>query len=138
MSVIETPENLKEVKNFYSEIDRSHVTIRLLTSVAKSPSGRHTVAASNSFIFEEPHGQEPDVIHEDWDYNMHLAKFKKRLKAEEAYRFSVVGSVSSLLVCAGRYRLQPVAKGVVGPGLQWSRILGYRALDVPANSDAQA
>lgn len=95
MSVIETPENLKEVKNFYSEIDRSHVTIRLLTSVAKSPSGRHTVAASTSFIFEEPHGQEPDVIHEDWDYNMHLAKFKKRLKAGETYKFSVVGSVSS-------------------------------------------
>ncbi len=95
MSVIETPENLKEVKNFYSEIDRSHVTIRLLTSVAKSPTGRHTLAASTSFIFEEPHGQEPDVIHEDWDYNMHLAKFKKRLKAGETYRFSVVGSVSS-------------------------------------------
>lgn len=95
MSVIETPENLKEVKNFYSEIDRSHVTIRLLTSVAKSPTGRHTVAASTSFIFEEPHGQEPDVIHEDWDYNMHLAKFKKRLKAGTTYRFSVVGSVSS-------------------------------------------
>ena len=95
MSVIETPENLKEVKNFYSEIDREHVTIRLLTSVAKSPSGKHTVAASNSFIFNEPHGQEPDVIHEDWDYNMHLAKFKKKLKAGETYRFSVVGSVSS-------------------------------------------
>ncbi|WP_461090532.1 glycosyl hydrolase family 95 catalytic domain-containing protein [Spirosoma gilvum] len=95
MNVIETPENLKEVKNFYSEIDRSHVTIRLLTSVAKSPTGRHTIAASTSFIFEEPHGQEPDVIHEDWDYNMHLAKFKKRLKAGETYKFSVVGSVSS-------------------------------------------
>lgn len=95
MAVIESPENLKEVKNFYTEIDRSHVTIRLLTSVAKSPSGRHTVAASTSFIFNEPHGQEPDVIHEDWDYNMHLAKFKKRLKAGETYRFSVVGSVTS-------------------------------------------
>ncbi|QJD77552.1 glycoside hydrolase family 65 protein [Spirosoma rhododendri] len=94
-SVIETPDNLREVKNLYSEIDRSHVTIRLLTSVAKSPTGRHTVAASTSFIFEEPHGQEPDVIHEDWDYNMHLAKFKKHLKAGETYRFSVVGSVSS-------------------------------------------
>nr|WP_293832970.1 glycoside hydrolase family 65 protein [uncultured Arsenicibacter sp.] len=95
MSVIESPENLKDVKNFYAEIDRSHVTIRLLTSVAKSPTGRHTVAASTSFIFDEPHGQEPDVLHEDWDYNMHLAKFKKRLKAGETYRFSVVGSVSS-------------------------------------------
>ena len=95
MSVIETPENLKEVKNFYSEIDRSHVTIRLLTSVAKSPSGKHTVAASNSFIFTEPHGQEPDVIHEDWDYNMHLAKFKKQLKAGQTYKFAIVGSVIS-------------------------------------------
>jgi len=95
MSVIETPENLKEVKNFYAEIDRPHVTIGLLTSVAKSPTGKLTVAASNSFIFEEPHGQEPDVIHEDWDYNMHLAKFKKQLKAGETYRFSVVGSVIS-------------------------------------------
>lgn len=95
MSVIETPENLKEVKNFYSEIDRSHVTIRLLTSVAKSPSGKLTVAASNSFIFEEPHGQEPDVIHEDWDYNMHLAKFKKQLKAGQTYKFAIVGSVIS-------------------------------------------
>lgn len=95
MSVIESPENLKEVKNFYSEIDRSHVTIRLLTSVAKSPTGRLTVAASTSFIFEEPHGQEPDVIHEDWDYNSHLAKFKKHLKAGQTYRFSIVGSVTS-------------------------------------------
>lgn len=95
MSVIESPENLKEVKNTYSEIDRPHATIRLLTSVAKSPTGRHTVAASTSFIFEEPHGQEPDVIHEDWDYNMHLAKFKKQLKAGQTYRFSVVGSVTS-------------------------------------------
>ncbi|AQG81273.1 glycosyl hydrolase family 95 catalytic domain-containing protein [Spirosoma montaniterrae] len=95
MSVIETPENLKEVKNFYSEVDRPHVTLRLLTSVAKSPTGRHTVAACTSFIFEEPHGQEPNVIHEEWDYNMHLAKFKKRLKAGQTYRFSIVGSVSS-------------------------------------------
>jgi len=95
MSVLESPENLKEVKNFYSEIDRPHVTIRLLTSVAKSPTGRHTVAASTSFLFDEPHGQEPDVIHEDWDYNMHLAKFKKQLKTGQTYKFSVVGSVSS-------------------------------------------
>ncbi len=95
MSVIESPENLKDVKNTYNEIDRPHVTIRLLTSVAKSPTGRHTVAASTSFIFDEPHGQEPQVIHEDWDYNMHLAKFKKTLKAGQTYKFSIVGSVTS-------------------------------------------
>ena len=95
MSVIEAPNHLIDIRNLYSEIDRPHVTIPLLTSVAKSPSGKHTVAASNSFIFSEPHGQEPDLIHEDWDYNMHLAKFVKQLKAGETYTFSIVSSATS-------------------------------------------
>ncbi len=92
MSVIEAPAHLADVRNFYAEIDRPHVLIPLLTSVAKSPSGKLTVAASTSFVFEEPHGQAPKIIHEDWDYNMHLAKFYKKMKAGETYRFSLVGS----------------------------------------------
>jgi protein-glucosylgalactosylhydroxylysine glucosidase len=95
MSVIEAPEMLQDVRNYYSEIDRPHVLIPLLTSVGKSPSGKYTVAASTSFVFEEPHGSEPDLIHEDWDYNMHLAKFHKKLKAGETYRFAVVGTLIS-------------------------------------------
>lgn len=95
MSVIEAPEMLQDVHNLYAEIDRPHVLIPLLSSVGKSPSGKYTVAASNSFIFEEPHGSEPDLIHEDWDYNMHLAKFHKKLKAGETYRFSIVGTLIS-------------------------------------------
>jgi protein-glucosylgalactosylhydroxylysine glucosidase len=95
MSVIEAPVHLVDVRNLYSEIDRPHVVIPLLTSVGKSPSGKHTVAVSNSFIFTEPHGQEPRLIHEDWDYNMHLLKFTKELKAGETYRFTVVGSATS-------------------------------------------
>jgi len=95
MSVIEAPNHLTDVRNLFSEIDRPHVVIPLLTSVAKSPTGRHTVAVSNSIIFSEPHGQEPDLIHEDWDYNMHLMKFNKTLKAGETYRFSVVASATS-------------------------------------------
>ena len=94
-SVIEAPEMLQDVRNYFSEIDRPHVLIPLLTSVGKSPSGRYTVAASTSFIFEEKHGTEPDLIHEDWDYNSHLLKFSKRLKAGEKYRFAVVGTVIS-------------------------------------------
>jgi protein-glucosylgalactosylhydroxylysine glucosidase len=47
MSVIEAPNHLLDVRNTYSEIDRPHVKIPLLTSVGKSPSGKHTVAASN-------------------------------------------------------------------------------------------
>lgn len=95
MSVIEAPEMLQDVRNYYAEIDRPHVLIPLLTSVGKSPSGKYTVAASTSFVFEEPHGSEPDLIHEDWDYNMHLAKFHKKLKAGETYRFAVVGTLIS-------------------------------------------
>ena len=95
MTVIEAPNHLKDVRNYYAEIDRPHVKIPLMTSVAESPSGMHKVAASNSFIFEEAHGEEPDIIHEDWDYNMHLAKFYKKLKAGETYKFSVVASAVS-------------------------------------------
>ncbi|MFN4257547.1 MAG: glycoside hydrolase family 65 protein, partial [Saprospiraceae bacterium] len=95
MSVIEAPEMLADVRNFYSEIDRPHVLIPLLTSVGKSPSGKYTVAASTSFIFEEKHGEQPKIIHEDWDYSSHLAKFYKKLRAGETYRFAVVGSVIS-------------------------------------------
>lgn len=95
MSVIEAPDHLSDVRNYYSEIDRPHVVIPLLTSVGKSPSGKLTLAVSNSFIFDEPHGQEPRLIHEDWDYNMHLAKFSKQLKAGETYRFAVVSSATS-------------------------------------------
>ena len=95
MSVIEAPNHLTDVRNLYAEIDRPHVTIPLLTSVGKSPSGKHTLAVSNSIIFSEPHGQAPDLIHEDWDYNMHLMKFTKDMKPGETYSFSVVASATS-------------------------------------------
>jgi trehalose/maltose hydrolase-like predicted phosphorylase len=91
-SVMEAPDALKEVQNYYNEIDRPHVVISLLTSSAKSPTGKLLMCASNSFMFSEPHGQEPRVIHEMWDNNLHLMKFARKIKAGESYRFSVVGS----------------------------------------------
>src|SRR6195952_5246117 len=90
-SVMEAPDALKEVQNYYNEIDRPHVVISLLTSSAKSPTGKLTMCASNTFLFSEPHGQEPRVIHEMWDNNMHLMKFAKTIKAGETYHFSVAG-----------------------------------------------
>ena len=91
-SVMEAPDALKDVENYYNEIDRPHVVISLLTSSAKSPTGKLTMCASNTFLFTEPHGQEPRVIHEMWDNNMHLVKFAKKLKAGQTYRFSIAGS----------------------------------------------
>ncbi|MEN9571566.1 MAG: hypothetical protein RL172_2797 [Bacteroidota bacterium] len=91
-SVMEAPDALKEVQNYYNEIDRPHTTISLLTSTAKSPTGKLTMCASNAFIFTEPHGSEPRVIHEMWDNNMHLVKFSKKLTAGQTYSYSMVGS----------------------------------------------
>jgi len=91
-SVMEAPDALRDVQNYYNEIDRPHVVISLLTSTAKSPTGKLLMCASNTFMFREPHGQEPRLIHEMWDNNMHLLKFKHKLKAGETYRFSVAGS----------------------------------------------
>ncbi len=91
-SVMEAPDALKDVQNYYNEIDRPHVVISLLTSTAKSPTGKLLMCASNTFLFQEKHGEEPRVIHEMWDNNMHLMKFTKKIKAGESYRFSIAGS----------------------------------------------
>lgn len=91
-SVMEAPDALKDVQNYYNEIDRPHTTISLLTSTAKSPTGKLLMCASNAFIFSETHGSEPRVIHEMWDNNMHLMKFAKKIKAGETYRYSIVGT----------------------------------------------
>ncbi|MFN8352811.1 MAG: glycoside hydrolase family 65 protein [Spirosomataceae bacterium] len=94
-SIMQAPDMLRDVHNHYHLIDRPHALIPLMTSVAKSPTGKHTVAASNSFIFDEERGKEPYLIHEEWDYGMHRLKFNKNLKAGETYHFCVVGSVTS-------------------------------------------
>jgi len=94
-SIMETPDALRDVENYYNEIDRPHVTLSLLTSTAKSPTGKLQLCASNSFLFTEAHGNEPRIIHEMWDNNSHLMKFSKTLKAGESYTYSVIGSTIS-------------------------------------------
>ena len=91
-SVMEAPDALRDVQNYYNEIDRPHVVISLLTSAARSPTGKLLMCASNTFLFSEAHGQEPRVIHEMWDNNRHLMKFSRALKAGQAYRFSIAGA----------------------------------------------
>ncbi|QEC67782.1 glycoside hydrolase family 65 protein [Panacibacter ginsenosidivorans] len=91
-SVMEAPDALRDVQNYYNEIDRPHVVISLLTSSAKSPTGKLLMCASNTFLFSEEHGKEPRVIHEMWDNNMHLMKFSRTIKAGETYRYSIAGS----------------------------------------------
>jgi trehalose/maltose hydrolase-like predicted phosphorylase len=91
-SVIEAPDALREVQNYYNEIDRPHTNISLLTSTAKSPTGKLQLCSSTTFLFSEQHGQEPRVIHEMWDSNSHLMRFGKSLKSGETYTFSIAGT----------------------------------------------
>jgi trehalose/maltose hydrolase-like predicted phosphorylase len=91
-SVMEAPDALRDVQNYYNEIDRPHVALSLLTSSARSPTGKMQLCAANSFLFAEAHGQEPRVIHEMWDNNMHLMKFSRALKAGQTYGYAVAGS----------------------------------------------
>jgi len=91
-SVMEAPDDLKDVQNYYNQIDRPHVKLSLLSSIAKSPTGKLTLAASTTFLFDEPNGSEPELIHEMWDNNMHLSKFKKNLRAGKSYHFAIAGA----------------------------------------------
>ena len=50
-SVLEAPTHLNDVRNYYSEIDRPHIVIPLMTSVGLSPSNRIKVAGIKLFHF---------------------------------------------------------------------------------------
>ena len=91
-SVMEAPDALRDVQNYYNEIDRPHVTISLLTSTAQSPTGKLQLCSSTTFLFQESHNLEPRIIHEMWDNNMHLMRFIKVIKAGETYKFSIAGA----------------------------------------------
>ena len=94
-SNIDTPDHLRKVQNLFAQINRPHVTIPILSTVAESPTGRHGVAASSIFVFDEEMHDEPIVIHEDWDANHHFAYFEKELTAGSEYTYSVVASTLS-------------------------------------------
>jgi len=91
-SLMQAPDILRDVENYYAEINRPHARIPLMTSVAKSPTGRLTVAASTSFIFEH---EAPAVAHEEWDAGMHFLKFTRKMKVGETFSFAVVSSETS-------------------------------------------
>jgi len=91
-SVMQAPDALRDVQNYYNEIDKPHGTLSLLTSTAKSPSGKLLLCASNAFLFSEKDSIQPVIIHEMLDNNLHSMKFRKEIKAGETYGYSLVGS----------------------------------------------
>ena len=95
VNIHELPEGFHDSRFTFNEINRKHIGIQLLTSVAQSPTGKMQLAATTSFAFTEKRGEEPNVIHEMPDNNLHQQKFSKTLKAGEKYSFAVVGTTIS-------------------------------------------
>ncbi len=91
-SVMQAPDALRDVQNYYNEVDGPHGTISLLTSTAKSPTGKLQLCASNAFIFSDSAKAQPRLMHEMLDANMHSMQFSKEMTAGQTYSFSIVGS----------------------------------------------
>jgi len=95
-NLLETPSSLKNDRHYFNEVDRYDLpTIQLMTTIAESPQNNIQICASNSFVFNEPPKEQPRIIHEMRDNNMHSVKFRKQLKKGEEYSFSVLGSLIS-------------------------------------------
>lgn len=90
-NAIETPDTLRDAHNSYTMLDRPHARIGLATSVARTATGRHAVAASTAFMFEA--SERPELVHEEFDYGTHTVKFTRRLKRGEHLKFALAGSM---------------------------------------------
>jgi trehalose/maltose hydrolase-like predicted phosphorylase len=102
-NTLRTSAALRDDQHYYNEVNPPHAYIPLLTSVAKSPSGRITVVASQSFLFREEHGSQPQVLHEMRDSDAHLMKFAKPLRKGETYSFSIIGTLISSVQAGDPY-----------------------------------
>ena len=92
-NILSSPDAMKDVQNYFHQIDDlPHAMISLLTSTGKSPTGKLTMVASNTFLLPEPDGEAPRLVNEEFDSNENILKFSKRIKAGEAYTFALVGS----------------------------------------------
>lgn len=92
-SELQAPDALKDVQNYYDEVHQPRGgTMGLLTSTAKSPTGKLVLCASNAFIFNEKPALQPRLMHEMLDANMHSMKFDKYIAVGQTYEFGIVGS----------------------------------------------
>ncbi|MEM6718695.1 MAG: glycoside hydrolase family 65 protein [Bacteroidota bacterium] len=89
---IHTPKEFLEPTSTFRILRDLETTMPILQTVAKSRLGRHTVAASGTFIWDGINStrehQRPELIHTKVsDYNNQLS-FSKEIKKGEAYNFS--------------------------------------------------
>ncbi len=91
-SIMETPDALKDAQNYFNEISAPGHSIKLLTSTARSPTGKLLMCASNAFVFSNQKVNSPSIQHEMRDNNLHLMKFAKNIGVGETFHYSLTGS----------------------------------------------
>ena len=91
-SIMQAPDALRDVQNYYNEVDSPKGRISLLTSTAKSPTGKLLLCASNAFIFQEADSLTPRLMHTMEDNNIHSMQFNKKLASGQTYNYCIIGS----------------------------------------------
>lgn len=86
------PDAYRDARMYFNEITPPHASIKLLTTQAASPTGRHTLCATSTFLFPEKNGEKPRVVHNTPNSNSHHMQFQKLLKKGQKYRFCILGT----------------------------------------------
>lgn len=103
VNILQTPDALRDPQYTFNEINRKHIGIQMMTSRAQSPTGKFQLCATTSFAFLEQRGEEPNVIHEMPDNNLHQMKFSKKIESGKNYEFGLVGTTLSSVHSADPY-----------------------------------
>ena len=96
-NLLKQPPGFKDNQQFYTEITPPHAKIPLLTSLAKSPTGSIIMAASNTFVFPEKHGEQPKIIYNKKDNEQHTMAFPRSYKHHRRILFHLWGHLFLLL-----------------------------------------
>ncbi len=91
---IKSPEVLREVRQYFSSVPSPHGAIHLMSSEAESPTGKHKLAVSCSYLAGEK-GHLPTPLHRDEDYGRHFSTFQAEVSTGETFSLGMVGSVCS-------------------------------------------
>lgn len=99
----QVPDNLPEPQVFFSRIKNKansfvehYPSYYLLTTTAKSPAGRHNLAASTAFLFpDSPAEGTPFKITHDAKESPYAMTFSRHMAAGDTLHFCVVGSLTA-------------------------------------------
>ena len=91
----QAPSHLLQGDKNYEQIDTSKQIYSILSTVAKTKTGKVDLAIASSFIFDKQQAAEIRTLHEDWDSDMHLEKFSRPLKKGDVFKFSIATSLMS-------------------------------------------